>query len=159
MSNDDLTILRKQLVSALGGGESHIIFEAAVKDFPPEHRGAKPAGAPHSAWELIEHMRIAQRDIIDFVRDPRHKSPHFPEGYWPKTSTPADEAAWAKTVQGFESDRKELAQLIEKDDLFTALPHGDGQTLLREALLVANHNSYELGQVVFLKRMLNGKKS
>lgn len=157
MSNDDLTILRKQLVSALSGGESHITFDKVVKDFPPEARGAKPHKAPHSAWELVEHMRIAQRDILDFARDPNHQSPEFPKGYWPASESPPSEAAWKHSVDAFQRDGKELGQLLQTADLFAALPHGQGQTLLREALVAANHNSYQLGQLVFLKRMLTGK--
>lgn len=157
MNNDKLKILRDQLVSAIGGGESHITFEKVVKDFPPAARGQKPQGAPHSAWELVEHMRIAQRDILDFARDANHQSPAFPDGYWPKTEAPPSDDAWQKSVSAFEQDAKELAQLIRNSDLFTPFPHGDGQILLREAILVANHNSYELGQLVFLKRMLVDK--
>ena len=157
MSNDDTKALRKQLASAIYGGESHITFDKAVKDFPVDARGAKPEGVPHSAWELIEHMRIAQRDILNFSRDPKHKSPKFPEGYWPKSDKPPSEAAWEESVKAFEQDAQELTKLIEQGDLFTPLSQGEGQTLLREVLLVANHNSYELGQVVFLKRMLAGK--
>lgn len=155
MSNDDL--LRKQLVNALSGSESHIAFDKALKDFPPEARASKPHGAPHSAWELIEHMRIAQRDILDFSRDPNHQSPKFPDGYWPKSEAPPSELAWHQSVAAFQRDAQELERLLEKADLFTRLPHGEGQTLLREALLVANHNSYQLGQLVFLKRMLTGR--
>ncbi len=154
MSNDDLKTLRKQLASALTGGESHITFDKVVTDFPAKARGEKPAGAPHSAWELVEHMRIAQRDILDFSRDAKHKSPKFPEGYWPKSATPEDDAAWKKSVEAFEEDSKEMGRLIESGELFTAFAHGDGQNLLREALLVTTHNSYQLGQLVFLKRML-----
>ena len=157
MSNDDLTILRKQLVSALSGGESHITFDKVVKDFPPEARGAKPHETPHSAWELVEHMRIAQRDILDFARDPNHQSPEFPAGYWPDREAPSSEAAWKQSVEAFQRDGKEFGQLLEKADLFVPLTHGQGQTLLREALVAANHNSYQLGQLVFLKRMLTGK--
>ncbi len=157
MSNDDLKALRKQLASAIYGGESHITFDKVVKDFPADARGAKPEGVPHSAWELIEHMRIAQRDILDFSRDPKHRSPNFPEGYWPSSDKPPSDTAWDESVRAFEQDAKELKKLIEHGDLFAAFAHGEGQTLLREALLVANHNSYELGQVVFLKRMLTGK--
>ncbi len=158
MGNDDLKKLGKQLVGALSGGESHITFDKVVKDFPAEARASKPHGAPHSAWELIEHMRIAQRDILDFSRNPKHESPEFPDGYWPASEAPPSEAAWDQSVQAFQRDAKELGQLLETGDLFTPFPHGDGQTLLREALLVANHNSYELGQLVFLKRMLTSKK-
>ena len=146
--------MRKQLASALSGAESHITFDKALSDFPHSMRGAKPHGAPHSAWELIEHMRIAQRDILDFIRDPQHESPAFPDGYWPPTPTPPSNEAWDACVRAFQEDRRELERLIEKADLFAPFPHGSGQTLLREAIVAANHNSYQLGQVVFLKRML-----
>lgn len=159
MSNDDLNLkmLRKQLISTLSGGESHIIFDRVVEDFPPTARGSKPDGAPHSAWELVEHMRIAQRDIIDFSRNPRHQSPEFPGGYWPATEAPPNEAAWNKSVTAFQDDTKEFERLLQTADLLTPFEHGEGQTLLRQALVAANHNSYHLGQLAFLKRMLTGK--
>ena len=154
MEDKHLETLRRQLANAIGGKESHIAFDKVMQDFPPEARGAKPNGSPHSAWELIEHMRIAQRDILDFARDPEHKSPKFPDGYWPKTSAPADEKAWQETIRAFQQDSRELDELVAHADLFAPIGHGQSQTLLREAILVANHNSYELGQVVLLKRML-----
>ncbi len=157
MTSDNLKTLRKQLVKAISGGESHITFDKVVKDFPPEARGVRPEGTPHSAWELVEHMRIAQHDILEFVRNPRHESPEFPEGYWPATQAPPDEKAWEECVRSFQYDSKALDELIQKDDLFAPFPEGEGQTLLGEAVLVANHNSYELGQLVFLKRMLLGR--
>ena len=157
MKDNETELLRKQLASALSGEQSHITFSKVVKNFPVEMRGKKPQGVPHSAWELVEHMRIAQRDILDFCRDPKHQSPNFPDGYWPKSEAPPNEGAWEATVKAFEEDEKELARLIAHGDLFSAFQHGDGQTLLRESLLVANHNSYELGQLVFLKRILLGK--
>jgi hypothetical protein len=157
MDDDDLKQVRRQLGSAISGGESHITFEKVVKDFPVESRGVKPQGAPHTAWELVEHMRIAQRDILEFSHDARHQSPEFPEGYWPQTAAPPDAKAWDASVAAFLRDEQELKSLVHKADLFTPFEHGEGQNLLREALLVANHNSYELGQLVFLKRMLTGK--
>ena len=157
MTSDDLKTLRNQLVKAISGGESHITFDKVVKDFLPEARGVRPEGTPHSAWELVEHMQIAQHDILEFVRNPKHQSPEFPNGYWPPTQEPPNEKAWDECVRSFQQDSKELEQLIRKEDLFASPPHGEGQTLLREAVLVANHNSYELGQLVFLKRMLLGR--
>lgn len=158
MANDQqISSLRKQLQSALAGTESQIGFESAIKDFPHEHRGAKPHGAPHSAWELLEHLRIAQRDILDFSRDPTgYKERKWPDEYWPENSTPLSDDGWDKSVQAFLQDRQELDKLIQnpQSDLWKAFPHGNGQTLLREALLVATHNSYHLGQLVFLKKLL-----
>lgn len=153
------TRLRKQLVTAISGRESHIEFNAAVKDFPRQLRGTKPKGAPHSAWELLEHLRIAQHDILEFSRNPKHESPNWPEGYWPNSAAPPDDAAWEQSVKQFESDARELDKLVDdpNQDLLKPFAHGKGQNLLREALLVATHNSYHLGQLVFLKKMLTGE--
>ncbi|MBV9762306.1 MAG: DinB family protein [Acidobacteriaceae bacterium] len=158
MATSDST-LRAQLVTAMSGRESQVEFASAVQDFPPDLRGTKPAGAPHSAWQLLEHMRIAQHDILEFSRNAHHKSPKWPEGYWPSAAEPPDAKAWDSCIQAFERDARELDRLIEdsKHDLFQPIPHGDGQTLLREALLVATHNSYHLGQLVFLKKILLAK--
>lgn len=154
MSTKETETLRTQLLNAMSGRESHIDFDSAVKDFPPEARGKKPAGAPHSAWELLEHLRIAQRDILEFSRNPKHKSPKWPEEYWPKTEAPPDEQAWDASIATFKKDASEFGKLVKdsSQDLFEPFEHGDGQTLLREALLVATHNSYHLGQLVFLKK-------
>jgi hypothetical protein len=156
MSNHESLFLRNSLVDAMGGEESHIGFESAIKDFPVELRGRKPPGAPHSAWELLEHLRIAQRDILDFSRNPEHQSPKWPEGYWPSSEAPPDSAAWDRSVAAFEKDAREFSALVRdlKNDLLKKFEHGSGQTLLRETLLVATHNSYHLGQLVFLKKML-----
>ncbi len=154
MSTDEEKLLRTQLVTALSGRESHIEFASVVKNFPEELRGAKPNGVPHTAWQLLEHMRIAQNDILEFSRNPQHKSPKFPEGYWPEAEAPPTEEAWDASIRAFEKDEKELKQLVQTGDLFTPFKHGEGQTLLREALVVANHNSYHLGQLAFLKKTL-----
>ena len=155
MNNSESLALRKMLIDAIRGHQAHLDFDAAIKDFPAELRAVKPGGSPHTAWQLLEHMRIAQRDILDFSRDSKHQSPKWPEGYWPKSDAPPDEKAWDATVRAFQNDTRELNALIEDpaQDLFKPFEHGDGQTLLREALLVASHNSYHLGQLVFLKKM------
>jgi hypothetical protein len=156
MNKNESVALRRMQVDAMRGDQAHVDFDSAVKDFPPEFRGAKPHGAPHTAWELLEHMRIAQRDILDFSRDPKHESPEWPKAYWPSTEAPPNEKAWDESVRAFQNDAREFHKLVEDptQDLFKAFEHGDGQTLLREALLVASHNSYHLGQLVFLKKML-----
>jgi len=148
--------LRRQLVDAVRGHQAHIDFDSAVEDFPPEIRGVKPPGAPHTAWQLLEHLRIAQWDILEFSRNPHHKSPKWPGEYWPDTEAPPDPEAWLNSVKAFQRDAKEFNQLINDPafDLFKPFEHGDGQTLLREALLVASHNSYHLGQLLFLKKAL-----
>jgi DinB superfamily len=148
--------LRQQLVDAMRGHQAHIDFDSAIKDFPPAIRGTKLPGAPHTAWQLLEHMRIAQNDILEFSRNPRHKSPEWPDGYWPETEAPPNEEAWAKSVASFRKDAQAMTELVRNPqiDLFQPFAHGEGQTLLREALLVASHNSYHLGQLMFLKKAL-----
>jgi hypothetical protein len=148
--------LRDHLVSLLKGGEAHVHFMDAIEGFPEAKRGAFVEGLRHTGWQLLEHARIAQWDILEFSRDAKHVSPGFPEGYWPKTPLPPDEAAWAKSVQEFQRDLREMIKLVKnpKTDLCAAIPHGDGQTILREALLLADHNAYHLGQLVDLRRAL-----
>jgi DinB superfamily len=148
--------LRQHLVEVLDGENAHTTFKNAILDFPAELRGKRPKGVPHSPWEVLEHMRIAQWDILEFSRDPNHKSPKFPDGYWPQTAEPPDEKAWDRSVHSFCQDKQTLSALIadETTDLYARIPHGDGQTILREALLTADHNAYHLGQLVLLRRML-----
>ena len=148
--------LRQHLLDLLRGRNAHADFEAAVADFPSRLRGVKPPGAPYTAWQLLEHMRIAQWDILEFSRDAKHKSPPWPEGYWPKTEAPPTAASWNNSLRSFRADLKAMAKLVadKKTDLFAKIPHGSGQTILREALLVADHNSYHLGQMVLLRRLL-----
>ncbi len=148
--------LREHLVSLLKGGQAHIHFMDALDGLPEAKRGAFAEGLPHTAWQLLEHARIVQWDILEFSRDAKHVSPGFPEGYWPKTPVPQDEAAWQKSVQSFQHDLQEMIKLVKsrKTDLYATIPHGEGQTILREALLLADHNAYHLGQLVDLRRAL-----
>jgi hypothetical protein len=154
MSHD--TELRTHLVKLLKGGDAHATFEAAVKNMPADLRGKRPAGAEHSPWEVLEHLRIAQWDILDFSRNPKYKEREWPTEYWPETQAPPHAEAWADSVKQFESDLQEMCDLVaeEKTDLFAKIPHGDGQTILREALVVADHNGYHLGELVLLRRVL-----
>ena len=151
-----LKSLRKHLVDLLTKGEAHASFEDAVKDVPVEARGTVPKGAAHSLWELVEHARIAQWDILKFSTDAKHKSPKFPKGYWPKTPAPPNAKAWDKSIKDFLSDRKAMCELVEKKstDLFEKIPHGEGQTILRQALLAADHSSYHIGEIVVTRRLL-----
>lgn len=151
-----LPALRKQLVENLRSSNAHADFAQSIKDFPAELRGQRLKGAPHSPWDVLEHLRIAQSDILEFSRDARHSSPKWPEGYWPPKPEPPDDQAWDRSVQQFCQDTDALCKLIEDEssDLFAKLPHGDGQTLLREALLTADHNAYHVGQLVLLRRIL-----
>jgi hypothetical protein len=156
MSKDEDRSLRDHLVELLDGGHAHIRFDDAVKDFPPELRGRRPDGSPHSAWELLEHLRIAQWDMLEFARDPKHVSPDFPSGYWPSNEAPPDDGAWDESVRSFRSDLRAFAELArdESVDLHAEIPHGDGQTVLREILLAADHNAYHLGQLMIVRRAL-----
>jgi hypothetical protein len=152
--------LRKEVDRILSGKGAHADFDAAVAGLAPELRGVKPGGAPHSAWELLEHLRIAQWDMLEFSRDPKHVSPDWPEGYWPKSADPDSATAWDHSVKAFQRDLKAMRELVSdpKSDLFTPFPHGKGQTLLREALQVADHNAYHVGELIFLRRTLGAWK-
>ena len=148
--------LREQLDALLGGGNAHAKFDDIVKGIPPNLRGQKPAGMPHSPWMLLEHLRIAQHDILEFSRSKDHQSPEWPGGYWPKNEAPPNSEAWDRGVEGFRKDLDAIRKLVNdpKTDLLAAIPWGDGQSILREALLVADHNSYHLGQLLDVRRLL-----
>ena len=148
--------LRDQVVKLLRGGHAHVTFEDAIKGLPVEMRGKRPKGASHSAWEILEHMRIAVWDILEFSRDAKHVSPKWPEGYWSAKAAPPAANAWAKSVKAFRADMDALCELVasESTDLLAPIPHGTGQTILREALLVADHNAYHLGELVIVRRLL-----
>jgi len=148
--------LRQHLLDLLKGANAHATLQHAIKDFPAEFRGKRPNGSPHSPWEILEHTRIAQWDILEFSRNAKHESPKFPDGYWPHSPEPPDPKAWDRSVHTFCEDLENLCSLIadESADLYVQIPHGEGQTILREALLTADHNAYHLGQLVLLRRML-----
>lgn len=153
--------VREQVLQLLRGGNAHITLEDAIAGLPPKLRGVKPDGAPHSAWELLEHMRIAQWDILEFSRSAEHVSPEWPAGYWPKDPKPPSDAAWKKSISSLAKDRAKMEQLIEnpKTDLYAKIPHGTGQNILREALLIADHNAYHIGQIVLLRQLLGAWRS
>jgi hypothetical protein len=154
MKNDQA--LREHLRELLGGGHAHLDFEKATAGMPVELRGSKPPGLPFTPWRLVEHMRIAQWDILQFTIDPHHVSPDFPDGYWPEGDAPPDAGSWDGSIAAFRADLKAMMDLVAdpKSDLLTPLLHGQGQTILREALLVADHNAYHLGQLVTVRRLL-----
>jgi hypothetical protein len=149
-------ILREHLFDLLNGGGAHARFDDAVKDMPEKLRGVKPGGLPHSAWMLLEHLRLAQWDILEFSRNAKYAAPKWPDDYWPKTGVPPSTAAWNKSVQQFRKDLKAMQELVAnpKTDLYARIPWGDGQTVLREALLMADHNAYHIGQLVDVRRLL-----
>jgi hypothetical protein len=148
--------LREHLLYLLRGGGAHLDFDKAIADLAPPLRGVKPAGLPHSPWRLLEHLRIAQWDILEFCRNSQHVSPQFPDGYWPAADAPPDDRAWDRSVLAFRTDLQSMQALVADaaTDLFAPIPHGEGQTVLREALLVADHNSFHLGQLVTVRRLL-----
>jgi hypothetical protein len=156
-----LKSLRKHLLYLLTKGGAHATFEEAVEGVPAAARGKVPEGAAHSLWELLEHMRITQWDILEFSRNAKHASPKFPKGYWPKTAAPPNAKAWDKSVKDFLADRDAMCELIEKKstDLFAEIPHGEGQTILREVMLAADHNAYTVGEMVITRRVLGVWKS
>jgi uncharacterized damage-inducible protein DinB len=153
MSTDSL---RSHLVRLLDWQDAHATFDAAVQGIAPEFQGRRAPGLPHSAWELLEHLRITQRDILDFCREPGYAEPKWPDDYWPSSAAPPSPDAWNHSEAAFRDDRNVLKQLAADPavDLFAPIPHGTGQTTLRELLLVADHNSYHVGQLVLLRRAL-----
>jgi hypothetical protein len=149
-------IIREHLLELLRGSHAHLDFEKATAKMPVELRGVRPADLPHTAWRLVEHMRIAQWDILQFSVNPQHVSPDFPDGYWPQGDAPPDAGAWDRSLAAFQADLKAMMDLVAAPEtqLLTQLAHGQGQTILREALLLADHNSYHLGQLVTVRRLL-----
>jgi len=152
----DDALLREHLLNLLRARGAHVDFEKVIEGLPVKLRGVRAAKLPFTPWRLLEHMRIAQWDILEFSRDAKHVSPDWPDGYWPASDAPADDAAWDKSVAAFRRDLAEMEALVKNPgtNLFARIPHGKGQTILREALLVADHNSYHLGQLVVLRRLL-----
>jgi uncharacterized damage-inducible protein DinB len=155
MANESAA-LRAQLRRILSWQDAHVGFEKSVEGLAPKHRGVRVEGFPHSAWELVEHMRLTQRDILEFCRNPKYEEPTWPDDYWPKSPEPPSDHAWDDTIAAFREDRAELEALAmdESIDLFAKIPHGAGQTYIREILLVADHNAYHLGQLVAVRRQL-----
>lgn len=152
----DDAIIRQHLVELLQGGSAHTTLDDALKSLPQNLRGAKTDLIPYSVWELVEHMRIAQWDIVEFSRNSSHVSPDWPEGYWPSESAPKNENIWNASLDAIQRDLQDMSDLIRdpKSDLFKPFPYGTGQTLMREAMLLADHNSYHLGQIVLIRKLL-----
>jgi hypothetical protein len=148
--------LRDELLHLLKGGRAHIGFDDALGGWPTQLRGVKVANFPHTAWMLLEHMRLGQWDILEFSRGSKHVSPKWPEGYWPASEAPPNEKAWTASMAAFRKNLRAMERLVadRKVDLHARIPWGDGQTILREALLVADHNAYHLGQLVMLRKSI-----
>lgn len=156
MARDPHQPLRNQLVTLLQGGNAHLSFDDAVAGIPADLCGRTVAPVSHTPWRLLEHMRIAQWDILEYTRNPRHVSPDWPDGYWPDGDAPPDGQAWDRSVKAFRADLQAMCDLVADPgvDLFTPIPHGEGQTVLREALVLADHNAYHLGQLIVVRRLL-----
>jgi len=153
---DTDTVLREHLLSLLNGGNAHMGFDDMIADFPPEHINSKASHVTYTPWHILEHIRITQLDILEFIRNPRYQSPSWPVGYWPAQDAQADKAAWDRTIAAFQADLQTLKQMVQdpKTDLYTRLPHGTGQTILREILLVADHNAYHIGEFAVLRQVM-----
>ena len=158
MANQDRDAdLRRWLVWLLSGGGAHAKFDEVVKDLPAKLRGKRPSHIPFSAWELLEHMRLAQADILEFSTSSKYREREWPADYWPQAAEPGDDHTWERSLRDFRSDLRRMQDLVadSRTDLQAVIPWGDGQTLLREALLLADHNSYHLGEMVLIRRLLN----
>jgi hypothetical protein len=150
-------IIREQLLALLRGGNAHLGFDDAVANFPPEHINTKPPNVSYTPWHLLEHIRIAQGDILEFVRNPDHVSPSWPEGYWPAPDEQADQARWQQTINEFRADLKAIENLVTdpNTDFFSPIPHAPGYTIFREILLVADHNAYHIGEFAILRQVMD----
>ncbi len=149
-------VQREQLQALLHEGNAHMSFSEAVAQFPSEYMNAMPPNVDYTPWQLLEHLRITQWDILEFIRNPQHVSPEWPEGYWPAQDVKADNAAWQRTCAAFQSDLAALEHIVTdpSTDLYTPLPHGAGQTIFREILVVADHNSYHIGEFAILRQVM-----
>ena len=157
--SDPQASLRRDVLELLRGGAAHAPFREVMADWPADLRGCRAPGQSHTPWRLVEHMRRAQHDILRFIVDAAHESPAWPDGYWPDGDAPPDDSAWDEAVRGFEADARRLERLIAdpKTDLLSPIPHGEGQTILREAMLTADHTAYHLGQLTTLRKLLSHK--
>ncbi len=148
--------LREHLLALLRGGQAHMTFDQAVADFPLDHINRRPPHVPYTPWHLLEHLRRTQRDILDFIRDPQYREPSWPDEYWPPRAQDADTEAWASTIRAFQEDLQALEALVRDPatDLYATVPHGQGQTILREILVVADHNAYHIGEFAILRQVM-----
>lgn len=154
--NDTDNSIRKHVLYLLRGGGAHLSFDDFVASFPADLCNRQVEGLPYTPWQILEHMRIAQWDILEFSCDANHVSPEFPKGYWPKQDELGTPALWQKTIEEFRNDLQQMEALVESEstDLYAKIPHGDGQTILREALLIADHNAYHLGVLAVIARIV-----
>ncbi len=156
MKTDEVII--NELTNLLGGGSAHATLKEAIADLPANLRGAKPYNLPYSIWQLLEHIRITQWDMLEFSRYPNHRSPKWPDEYWPKEASPADERIWKNSIKEIEKQQEEFIGLLETQDIYQKIPHGDGQTIMQEALQMADHTSYHTSEIIIIRRLLNAWK-
>ena len=152
-------ILTYELIKLLNGGSAHAGFDEAIDGLPAEMRGAKSDKLPYSIWQLVEHIRIAQWDMVEFSKSENHRSPTWPDEYWVKETAPTDDAAWDKSIKQINDDREAFIKLLKQEDIYKAIPHGDGQSILREALQIADHNAYHIAEIIVIRRLLGAWKS
>ena len=152
--DDQHKILTGEVTKLLLGGGAHVSLQDALKDLKPASRGVKPENMPYSIWQLVDHVRIAQWDMLQFCKDADHVSPKWPDEYWPKEAAPENEATWNGALEQIENDLDEFIELLEHSDIYQTLPHGDGQSILREAFQIADHNAYHIGEIVAIRRFL-----
>jgi hypothetical protein len=155
---DQHRFLIDELIKLLEGGSAHAGLDEALKGLPKELRGVTPDRLPYSIWQLVEHIRIAQWDMLEFSKGEQHQSPEWPEGYWVKETAPSNDAAWEKSVKQIDDDRNEFVELLKAGDIYKKIPHGDGQTILREALQIADHNAYHAAEIIVIRRLLGAWK-
>jgi hypothetical protein len=152
-------VLIAELIKLLNGGSAHASLDEALDGLPAKLRGVKPDNLPYSIWQLVEHIRIAQWDMLKFSRDEKHESPQWPEGYWVKDVAPKDDADWESSLKQIKDDLNEFIDLLKGGDIYKAIPHGDGQSILREALQIADHNGYHTAEIIVIRRLLGDWKS
>lgn len=157
--NNQHEIIIDEVVKLLQGGSAHIGLADALEKLPAAARGDRPHDLPYSIWQLVEHIRIAQWDMLQFCVDANHKSPKWPDEYWPKETAPANNAAWEHSLKQIDSDRNEFIKLLKKEDIYKTLPHGNGQTILREALQIADHTAYHISEIIVIRRLQGNYKS
>jgi hypothetical protein len=153
---DSNKLVREQLRELLEGGNAHMTFDEAVANFPREHMNSKAPNVPYTPWHLLEHIRLAQWDILEFIRNPHYVSSPWPEGFWPAEDAQADEVAWEKTIASLQADLQSLLEMVADPavDLYAPIPHGDGQSILREILVVSDHNAYHIGEFAMLRQVM-----
>jgi len=152
--NNEHKVLVNEIMHLLQGGNAHADLKKALDGLPPNLRGVKVDKLPYTIWQLVEHIRIAQWDMLEFSKDGSHESPNWPDDYWPKELSPKDDAAWDNSLEQIDSDLEELIELVKSGDIYKKIPHGDGQTILREALQAADHNAYHVAEIIVIRRLL-----